>query len=191
MVFSTGAGIVSALGRTQIADGNPFESFIQTDAAINQGNSGGALVNAQGELVGINSSIFTRTGDFSGIGFAIPTAIARPIMEQLIAHGEVKRGYIGANLGSVTPDIAKRLALKESKGAFVAAVIDGAPGSRAGLRVNDVIVEINGRATADRGDAVNTIAMSSPEQTLPLKVLRDGEIIDLKITLGRRPQTRR
>jgi len=184
-------GIVSALGRTQIADGNPFESFIQTDAAINQGNSGGALVNAQGELVGINSSIFTRTGDFSGIGFAIPTAIARPIMEQLIAHGEVKRGYIGANLGSVTPDIAKRLALKESKGAFVAAVIDGAPGSRAGLRVNDVIVEINGRATADRGDAVNTIAMSSPEQTLPLKVLRDGEIIDLKITLGRRPQTRR
>ncbi len=184
-------GIVSALGRTQIADGNPFESFIQTDAAINQGNSGGALVNAQGELVGINSSIFTRTGDFSGIGFAIPTAIAKPIMEQLIAHGEVKRGYIGANLGPVTPDIAKRLALKESKGAFVAAVIDGAPGSRAGLRVNDVIVEINGRATVDRSDAVNTIAMSSPEQTIPLKVLREGEVLDLKITLGRRPQTRR
>lgn len=93
-------------------------------------------------------------------------------MEQLIAHGEVKRGYIGANLGPVTPDIAKRLALKESKGAFVAAVIDGAPGSRAGLRVNDVIVEINGRATVDRSDAVNTIAMSSPEQTIPLGAAR-------------------
>ena len=184
-------GIVSALGRTQIAEGNPFESFIQTDAAINQGNSGGALVNVQGELVGINSAIFTRTGDFSGIGFAIPTAIAQPIMEQLIAHGEVKRGYIGANLGPVTPEIAARLALKQTGGAFVAAVLDGAPASRAGLRVNDVIVEVDGRATQEPADAINTIAMSAPEQTIPLKVLRGGETVDLKITLGRRPQPRR
>ena len=102
-------GIVSALGRTQVSESSPFESFIQTDAAINQGNSGGALVNTKGELVGINSSIFTRTGDFSGIGFAIPSALARPIMEQLIATGEVKRGYLGVNLGAITPDIAARL----------------------------------------------------------------------------------
>jgi len=184
-------GIVSALGRTQVSDANPFESFIQTDAAINQGNSGGALVNTRGELIGINSAIFTRTGDFSGIGFAIPMAIAQPIMEQLIATGEVKRGYLGVNLGSVTPEIAKRLALKDNRGAFVGAVLDGAPGSRAGLRVNDVIVEINGRATSDRTDAVNTIAMTAPDQTIPLKVIRQGEAMDLRVTLGRRPQVKR
>ncbi len=184
-------GIVSALGRTQVSDANPFESFIQTDAAINQGNSGGALVNATGELIGINSSIFTRTGDFSGIGFAIPTALARPIMEQLIATGEVKRGYLGVNLGAVTPEIAKALALKDVGGAFVAAVLDGAPGSRAGLRVNDVIIEINGRATPDRTDAVNLIAMTAPDQTIPLKVLRDGQPVELRVTLGKRPPTKR
>jgi Do/DeqQ family serine protease len=184
-------GIVSALGRTQISETNLFESFIQTDAAINQGNSGGALVNTNGDLIGINSSIFTRTGDFSGIGFAIPTALAKPIMEQLIATGEVKRGYLGANLGNVTPDIAQRLALKEARGAFVGAVLDGAPGSRAGLRVNDVIVEINGKPTTDRTDAVNTIAMAAPEQTIPLKVVRQGELVELKVTLGRRPQLKR
>jgi Do/DeqQ family serine protease len=184
-------GIVSALGRTQVSDANPFESFIQTDAAINQGNSGGALVNATGELIGINSSIFTRTGDFSGIGFAIPSALARPIMEQLIATGEVKRGYLGVNLGAVTPEIAKALALKDLGGAFVAAVLDGAPGSRAGLRVNDVIVEINGRATPDRTDAVNLIAMTAPDQTIPLKVLREGQPVELRVTLGKRPPTKR
>ncbi len=184
-------GIVSALGRTQVSESNPFESFIQTDAAINQGNSGGALVNSNGDLIGINSSIFTRTGDFSGIGFAIPTALARPIMNQLIATGEVKRGYLGANLGSVTADMAQRLALKDQKGAFVGAVLDGAPGSRAGLRVNDVIVEINGQTTADRTDAVNAIAMTAPDQTIPLKVMRQGDIVELKVTLGKRPVTRR
>ncbi len=184
-------GIVSALGRTQVSETNPFESFIQTDAAINQGNSGGALVNSNGDLIGINSSIFTRTGDFSGIGFAIPTALARPIMEQLIATGEVKRGYLGVNLGSITPELAQRLSLKDPKGAFVGAVLDGAPGSRAGLRVNDVIVEINGQVTADRTDAVNTIAMTAPEQTIPLKVIRQGELVDLKVTLGKRPAIKR
>ena len=184
-------GIVSALGRTQVSESNPFESFIQTDAAINQGNSGGALVNSNGDLIGINSSIFTRTGDFSGIGFAIPTALARPIMEQLIATGEVKRGYLGVNLGSITSEVAERLALKDQKGAFVGAVIDGAPGSRAGLRVNDVIVEINGQTTSDRTDAVNTSAMTAPEQTIPLKVMRQGEIVELKVTLGKRPAQKR
>ncbi len=184
-------GIVSALGRTQVSESSPFESFIQTDAAINQGNSGGALVNTKGELVGINSSIFTRTGDFSGIGFAIPSALARPIMEQLIATGEVKRGYLGVNLGAITPDIAARLSLRDAKGAFVGAVIDGAPGSRAGLRVNDVIVEINGKATLDRTEAVNTIALASPEQTIPLKIIRQGEMLDIKVTLGKRPAIKR
>lgn len=180
-------GIVSAVGRTQIGEGSPFESFIQTDAAINQGNSGGALVSASGELIGINTSIFTRTGDFSGIGFAIPTAIAVPIMEQLIATGEVKRGYLGASLGSVSAEIAERLALKETTGAYVDAVVDGGPGARAGLRPNDVIVEVNGRAVKDRPEAINTIAGISPGQTVELKLRRRGELIEIKVTLDKRP----
>ncbi|TAG00101.1 MAG: PDZ domain-containing protein [Betaproteobacteria bacterium] len=180
-------GIVSAVGRTQIGEGSPFESFIQTDAAINQGNSGGALVSAGGELIGINTSIFTRTGDFSGIGFAIPTAIAVPIMEQLIATGEVKRGYLGASLGSVSAEIAERLALKETTGAYVDAVVDGGPGARAGLRPNDVIVEVNGRAVKDRPEAINTIAGISPGQTVELKLRRRGELIEIKVTLDKRP----
>jgi serine protease DegQ len=183
-------GIVSALGRTQIGEGSPFESFIQTDAAINQGNSGGALVNTQGNLIGINSSIFTRTGDFSGIGFAIPTQIARPILEQLIANGEVRRGYLGATLGSITPDIQSRLALKDSKGAFVAAVIDGGPGARGGVRPNDVIVEVNGRPINDRVEAINAIASSAPEQTIAVKLLRGGDMKDISVTLGKRPPAR-
>jgi serine protease DegQ len=180
-------GIVSALGRTQLGDGSPFESFIQTDAAINQGNSGGALVNTMGNLVGINSSIFTRTGDFSGIGFAIPTSIAKPIAEQLIANGEVRRGYIGATLGSVTPEVQQRLALKDAKGAFVAAVLDGGPGARAGVRPNDVIVEVNGKAITDRSEAINAIASSAPEQTISMKLLRGNDMKDVNVTLGKRP----
>jgi serine protease DegQ len=183
-------GIVSALGRTQIAEGNPFESFIQTDAAINQGNSGGALVNAAGDLVGINTSIFTRTGDFSGIGFAIPTALAKPILEQLITYGEVRRGYIGATLGSVTPELKERLALKDTKGAFVAAVIDGGPGARAGVRPNDVIVEVNGKAIGDRTEAINAIASTPPEQTISMKLQRGNDTRDVNVTLGKRPPLR-
>jgi Do/DeqQ family serine protease len=184
-------GIVSALGRTQIGEGKPFESFIQTDAAINQGNSGGALVNSVGELVGINSSIFTRTGDFSGIGFAIPTAIAVPVMEQLITGGEVKRGYIGASLGQLNPKEAERLAIKETNGAFVAAVIDGGPASRAGLRPNDVIVEVNGKAVKTSGEAISAIAALAPNQTVPVKINRKGEMEELKITLEKRPIAKR
>jgi serine protease DegQ len=180
-------GIVSALGRTQIGEGSPFESFIQTDAAINQGNSGGALVNISGNLVGINTSIFTRTGDFSGIGFAIPTSIAKPILEQLIAYGEVRRGYIGATLGTVTPELQQRLSLKEARGAFVAAVLDGGPGARAGVRPNDVIVEVNGKPINDRADAINTIASSAPEQTISMKLLRGSDTKDVSVTLGKRP----
>jgi serine protease DegQ len=180
-------GIVSAVGRTQIAEGSPFESFIQTDAAINQGNSGGALVSAAGELVGINTSIFTRTGDFSGIGFAIPTAIVLPVMEQLIAGGEVKRGYLGVSLEVLPPNAAQKLSLKEPRGAIVAAVLDDGPGAKAGLKLNDVIVAVNGRDVSDRADAVNAIARGLPGQTIPLKVSRDGELSELKVTLGKRP----
>jgi serine protease DegQ len=180
-------GIVSAVGRTQITEDSQFESFIQTDAAINQGNSGGALVSAAGELVGINTSIFTRTGDFSGIGFAIPTAIVSPVMEQLIANGEVKRGYLGVSLGILPPDAAQKLSLKEVKGAVVAAVIDDGPGARAGLKLNDVILAVNGRDIVDRTEAISAIAKMQPGQTIPLKVSRNGELSEVKVTLSKRP----
>jgi Trypsin-like serine proteases, typically periplasmic, contain C-terminal PDZ domain len=184
-------GIVSATGRTQLGEGNPFESFIQTDAAINQGNSGGALVNTAGQLVGINTSIFTRTGDFSGIGFAIPTAIARPVMEQLIATGQVRRGYLGATLAPVTPEHIKALALKNEQGAYVQAVVSDGPGANAGLRPHDVIIEIQGKPIQERIEAVNTIASLPPGQTVNIKVIRNGEVRELKVTLGTRPPMRR
>ena len=184
-------GIVSATGRTALSEGSPFENFIQTDAAINQGNSGGALVNLNGHLIGINTSIFTRTGDFSGIGFAIPTAIALPVMEQLIATGQVQRGFLGATLGPLTPDAMRQLGLASERGALVAAVLDGGPGARGGLRPNDVIVEVNGKAVEDRIEAINLIAMSSPGSSIPIKVLRNGETHEIKVTLGARPRPKK
>ncbi|MCS6996891.1 MAG: trypsin-like peptidase domain-containing protein [Casimicrobiaceae bacterium] len=184
-------GIVSATGRTQIGDSNPFEHFIQTDAAINQGNSGGALVNTAGQLVGINTSIFTRTGDFSGIGFAIPTAVALPILEQLIATGRVERGFLGVTLSAVPLDAIKALGLKNNKGAFVQAVAADGPGSRAGLRPGDVIIRINRKPIEDRIEAVNAIAMTKPGTTIPITVVREGAELEIEVTLAARPTPRR
>ncbi|TAG74444.1 MAG: PDZ domain-containing protein, partial [Burkholderiales bacterium] len=138
-----------------------------------------------------NTSIFTRTGDFSGIGFAIPTTIAKPILEQLIANGEVRRGYLGATLGSITPELKERLSLRDSKGAFVAAVLDDGPGARGGVRPNDVIIEINGRAVTDRTDAINVIASTPPERTISLKLLRGSDTKEVSVTLGKRPTVTR
>ncbi|MFN3629006.1 MAG: S1C family serine protease [Casimicrobiaceae bacterium] len=185
-------GIVSATGRTEIGDGNPFESFIQTDAAINQGNSGGALVDLAGHLVGINTSIFTRTGDFSGIGFAIPTSVALPVMEQLIANGRVQRGYLGVTLGSrPAPGASSASSQRNERGAVVEAIVSDGPGARAGLRPNDVIIAVNGKPVNDRIEATNAIAMTPPGSTIIIKVLRDGVERDVEVTLGTRPRLRR
>jgi Do/DeqQ family serine protease len=181
-------GIVSALGRHVMSETNPFEDFIQTDAAINPGNSGGPLVDVAGNLVGINSSIYTRTGTTAGIGFSIPTTLARPIMEQIIATGEVTRGYFGTSLQTITPELAKNFDLPDSKGALVAAVIDGGPADRAGIKAGDVLIEVAGKPMNDSKEVIAAIAFTKPGEKIDVKVRRGKEKVALNVTVGKRPQ---
>jgi S1-C subfamily serine protease len=180
-------GIVSAKNRGGMGI-EEYENFIQTDAAINPGNSGGALVNLKGELVGINTAIASQSGGYAGIGFAIPTEMARPIMEMLIKDGKVSRGYLGVRIGPATPQLAKREKLGTQRGAFIAAVEPDGPAARAGLAEGDVVVALNG--TEIRTDHVlrNTIAMTRPGTTVDLEVVhRNGNKATLKAKLGELP----
>jgi Do/DeqQ family serine protease len=170
------AGIVSALGRTGInPEGSSYEDFIQTDASINPGNSGGALVNLRGELVGINSAIFSRSGGNIGIGFAIPVNMVKGVMDQLIKFGEVKRGVLGVQLYNVTPDIAKEYGLTESTGALVAGVAQGSAAERAGIKTGDVITSINGVNMKSSGELRNAIGMLHVGDKVEIGLLRDGK----------------
>jgi Do/DeqQ family serine protease len=168
------AGIVSALGRTGI---NPdgYEDFIQTDASINPGNSGGALVNLRGELVGINSAILSRSGGNIGIGFAIPVNMVKGVMDQLIKYGQVKRGVLGVNIYSLTPDIAKEFGLTETSGALVAGVAPGSAADHAGVKTGDIITSINGIPMKDAGELRNTIGMLRVGDKVEIGLLRDGK----------------
>ncbi|MGH9309010.1 MAG: DegQ family serine endoprotease [Vicinamibacterales bacterium] len=177
-------GIVSAKGRaTGIGDGS-FEDFIQTDAPINQGNSGGALVNTRGELVGINSQILTPSGGNIGIGFAIPANMARNVMSQLIDHGEVRRGMLGVTIQPVTSDIARSLGLTEVHGALVNTVNPGSPAEKAGVRRGDVITAVNGGGVKDYNDLRNQVAQLLPGSKVKLTVVRDGKEQVLDATLA-------
>jgi Do/DeqQ family serine protease len=168
------AGIVSALGRTGI---NPdgYEDFIQTDASINPGNSGGALVNLRGELVGVNSAILSRSGGNIGIGFAIPVNMVKGVMDQLIKYGQVRRGVLGVNIYSLTPDIAKEFGLTETSGALVAGVAQGSAADRAGVKTGDIITSINGTVMKDAGELRNTIGMLRVGDKVEIGLLRDGK----------------
>ncbi|MGH9836408.1 MAG: Do family serine endopeptidase [Blastocatellia bacterium] len=177
------AGIISALGRTTGLSDGSFESFLQTDAPINQGNSGGALVNTLGELVGINSQILTPTGGNIGIGFAIPANMARNVTEQLIKGGRVRRGYLGVTIQPMTSEIATRLGLKEPHGVIVGAVEKGSPAERAGLKQGDVIVAFNGNQIADGNSLRNLVASAGPGAEVTLTVLREGREQQLRATL--------
>ncbi len=180
-------GIVSAKGRgLKIAD---YEDFIQTDAAINPGNSGGALVNLKGELVGINTAIASRSGGYQGIGFAIPTNMAKPIMEQLMKDGHVSRGYLGIGIATVNRAVVKQFDLKATSGVLVANVEKSGPASKAGLVEGDVITAINGR-TVKTGDALrNMIAAIRPGTQVSLDVThRDGKADSLKAKLAELPE---
>ncbi len=177
------AGIISAKGRkTGLSDGS-FESFLQTDAPINQGNSGGALVSTAGELVGINSQIVSPTGGNIGIGFAIPANMARSVAEQLIKSGKVRRGYLGVGVQTVTSDIAANLGLKEVRGVIVSNVERGSPAERAGLKQGDVITVINGNQIEDDNSLRNVIASAGPGSEVTITVLRDGREQQLRATL--------
>src|SRR2546423_4734381 len=178
------SGIISAKGRrTGLSDGS-FEDFLQTDAPINQGNSGGALVNTSGELVGINSQILSPSGGNIGIGFAIPSNMARTVTEQLINKGKVRRGQLGVYVQAVTEDIAPGLGLKEARGLIVSSVQKGSAAERAGLKPNDVITAFNGNAVNDANDLRNLVAATQPGSDATLTVVRDGREQELKVTLG-------
>ncbi len=167
------SGIVSALGRSGISrDG--FEDFIQTDASINPGNSGGALVNLRGELIGINSAILSRSGGNIGIGFAIPSNLARSVLEQLIRYGSVKRGVLGVNIAPVTPDVAQALGLSAATGALVTQVVEKSAAEKAGIRAGDVITAVNGRTVKSHTELRNAIGLLRVGERVEIALLRDG-----------------
>jgi len=178
------AGIISAKGRaTGVGDGG-YEDFLQTDAPINQGNSGGALVNLSGELVGINSQILSQSGGNIGLGFAIPSNMAREVMTQLKAEGKVQRGKLGVMIQGVTGDLAASLKLADTSGALVSGVEPGGAAARAGVEQGDVITSINGEKVVDSNTLRNRIAATKPGSTVDLQVFRNGKTETLHATLG-------
>lgn len=183
------SGIVSAKGRALNLDSDlTYQDFIQTDAAINPGNSGGALVNIRGELIGINTAIYSgNTGGNIGIGFAIPVNLARRVMDDLIESGKVVRGYLGVRIGPLDAEMAQALDIRSKQGAVVVEVQDGTPAQRAGLTKYDVIVDVDGTPISDPQMLTNLIASYSPGDRVELKVVRDGKIKSLTITLTERP----
>jgi len=183
-------GIVSALGRTHLGI-NTFENFIQTDAAINPGNSGGALVDSEGNLVGVNTAIYSRSGGSLGIGFAIPVSLARQVMEQIIQTGSVTRGWIGVEVQDITPELAESFKLGDTRGVLIAGVVRGGPAERAGVKPGDVLVEVQGRPVPDSFEMLNTVAATRPGDIAKLTVLRGGERLNLDLTVGRRPSVKR
>ena len=180
-------GIVSALGRNHLGI-NRFEDFIQTDAAINPGNSGGALIDAGGNLIGINSAIYSENGGSQGIGFAIPVSLARTVLEQIIRDGEVTRGWLGIEPQELTPDAAAAFALGDASGVLIRSVLKNGPADRAGLQVRDVVVEIDGKPTHDTAALLAQIASLMPGKQATLKVLRDKKAMQVAVTVGRRPK---
>jgi serine protease Do len=167
-------GIVSAKGRATGQGDGSFEDFLQTDAAINQGNSGGALVNTQGELIGINSQILSPSGGNIGIGFAIPSNMARNVMDQLTKNGKVSRGRLGVQIQEITPELAQSMNLKDSRGVLVSGIEAGMPAEKAGIRVGDVITAVNGTHVDDSNTLRNRIAATPPGSDVALTILRDG-----------------
>jgi serine protease DegQ len=188
---TTTLGIVSALGRTGLGI-NLYENFIQTDAAINPGNSGGALIDTDGNLVGINTAIYSETGGSLGIGFAIPASTAQAILQQIIETGKVARGWFGVEPQDLTPELARAFGLSRDYGVIIAGVLANGPADRGGMRVGDIVVSLNGKPVTDAIGFLNQIAPLTPGQTVQAGVLRSGKELVLSIQPGLRPsQTRR
>ena len=176
------SGIVSAKGR-HIGQG-PYDNFIQTDASINPGNSGGPLINLRGEVIGINTAIFSRTGGNIGIGFAIPINLVKELLPQLRGKGKVTRGYLGVLIQKVTPEIGESLGMEKSYGALVANVSKDGPADKAGVKVGDVIVEFDGKEVKDSGDLPIIVARTPVDKKVRMKVLRDKKEIALSVAVG-------
>ena len=186
------SGIISAKGRqTPSGDVNGYQDFLQTDAAINHGNSGGALVNAAGELVGINSQILSPSDGNIGLGFAIPSNMAKHVMDELIENGTVRRAKLGVTIQPLTADMASAMNLPNTNGALVSSVDEGSPAAKAGVKQGDVITQFNGKAVRDNNQLRNSVANTAPGSTVPLQVLRDGRTETLTATLGELESKRR
>ncbi len=178
-------GIVSALGRNT-GSMTTYQNYIQTDAAINPGNSGGALVNIEGELIGINTMIYTRSGGYMGIGFAIPINMAKRIMEQLIYKGKVTRGWLGVQIGDIDKNMMEALGLENKDGVLISDVFEGEPADKAGIQAGDVILSINGIETKDANELKNSVAAIDPGKKVPVIILRDGKKKTLHVKLSDR-----
>lgn len=183
-------GIISALGRNGLGI-NTFEDFIQTDAAINPGNSGGALVDVAGNLVGINTAIYSRSGGSMGIGFAIPAQLAQSVMLDIISHGQVVRGWLGVEIKQNQSDNSELDSNKANIGVEIAGVVRGGPAAQGGIKANDVILDINNQKMTSANQLMNTIAKIKPKTTIPVVVKRNNQEIELEVTVGKRPTTSR
>ena len=180
-------GIISALGRNNLHI-NHFENFIQTDAAINFGNSGGALVDTRGNLLGINSAIYSQTGGSVGIGFAIPVTTAKTVLDSIIKHGQVVRGWIGVESQDITPELAGSFGLGRERGAIIAGVVRGSPADRAGVRPGDILLAVDGKPVSNTNDMMNLIADLPPGGKARMTVMRKSRETTLDVTVGRRPR---
>lgn len=183
-------GIVSAVGRANVGIAD-YEDFIQTDAAINPGNSGGALVNVRGELVGINTAIFSTSGGYQGIGFAVPTNMAKAVMESLISKGKVIRGWLGVSVQPLTPELAKQFNIVDEKGVLIGDVVEGSPAEKAGLQRGDVITEYDGKKIEEPYQLRNMVASTSPGTEVELKIIRNNKKETKKLIISELPEEMR
>jgi serine protease DegQ len=184
------SGIVSALGRNQLGI-NTFENFIQTDAAINPGNSGGALVDTKGNLIGINTAIYSRSGGNMGIGFAIPINTAKQVMESILTNGSVTRGWIGVEPQNLSKELAESLNLpKDTTGVLISGVLEGGPADKAGMKPGDVLTQVNDQKVGDVIALLNRIAQTNPGDEANVALLRKGKPITLKVQVGKRPKSK-
>ncbi|RTL55015.1 MAG: Do family serine endopeptidase [Rhodocyclaceae bacterium] len=181
------SGIVSALGRNHLGI-NTFENFIQTDAAINPGNSGGALVDSNGNLIGINTAIYSQSGGSMGIGFAIPVSLARKVLDQIIKTGAVTRGWIGVEIQEITPELAESFRLPNTSGALIAGIMRGSPADKAGIKPGDVLLSINKQAVTDAQSMLELIAGLEPGQSGNFHLRRENKELDLNVAVGKRPK---
>jgi serine protease Do len=180
-------GIVSAVGRANVGIAE-YEDFIQTDAAINPGNSGGALVNVRGELIGINTAIFSQSGGYMGVGFAVPSNMAKSVMDNLVKTGKVVRGWMGVSIQDVTPELAEQFAIPEAKGALVTDVLENSPAAKAGLQQGDVIVSYDGKPVEDPGSLRNHVAQTAIGKKVKVGIIRDKKEKEIEIAISERPK---
>jgi serine protease DegQ len=183
-------GIVSALGRSHLGI-STFENFIQTDAAINPGNSGGALVDASGNLVGINSAIYSRSGGSLGIGFAIPANLAKQVMEQIVRTGSVTRGWIGVEVQDISAELAESFKLPNVHGTLIAGVLRGGPADKAGIKPGDILVAVESGEVLDSTSMLNLVAALEPGKQATLKILRNRNEMSVNVSVGKRPKPNR